>query len=106
MPEGRLHLDDYRWVVLAGLRDLPGDGAVAPTAAGHVVTPIKLRLRSRPDLYAEDVRVLDVGDCRYLGMAPGVGVMRDRELPVLLRHAYSESPAALRASAGSEKPFL
>jgi len=75
---------------------LPGDGAVAPTAAGHVVTPIKLRLRSRPDLYAEDVRVLDVGDCRYSADRQGSA----RELPVLLRHRLLRKPSGFEGLSG------
>jgi hypothetical protein len=66
MPEGWLHLDDYRWVVLAGLRDLS-------TTASEIPPIVKARRESCP--FSCDI-------------------------------AYSESPAALRASAGSEKPFL
>ena len=70
ISKGRLQLDDDRRVVLPGFRGFARDGAVAPVAAAEVVSPNKLRLRSRPDLYAEDARVLDVASCQYLGWRP------------------------------------
>jgi hypothetical protein len=101
MPEGRLHLDDYRRVVLAGFRSLPGDGAVAPTAAGHVVTPVDFGLGSGTDLYPQDAWVLDLGDCRYLGMAPGV-----RACAIRFPSELANAAAPIISTTASEIPTI
>ena len=71
-----LHLHDLGRLALAGLTAFSRDGAMAATAAAHVVTPVDFA-SGAARIFIPRTRGVDAGDCRHLGMASVVRVVRD-----------------------------